>query len=65
MRHLLSQATLDCRNQVLNLGETLEPSQFGDPVTGTTRYAACLYGGTGELRGEYTVARAGEICGSL
>jgi hypothetical protein len=47
------------------LQTSVEPSQFGDPVTGTTRYAACLYGGTGELRGEYTVARAGEICGSL
>jgi hypothetical protein len=47
------------------LQTAVEPSQFGDPVTGTSRYDVCLYDGAGELRGEYMVARAGEICGSL
>ena len=41
------------------------PSLFGDPVTGTTRYDLCLYDGTGRLQGQYTVARAGALCGSL
>jgi cysteine-rich repeat protein len=39
------------------------PAQLGDPVTGGTRYAICLYDGTGDSRGELQVARAGETCG--
>src|SRR5215470_17890815 len=40
-------------------------SEFGDPVTGTTSYKLCIYDATNALQGEYTVARAGELCGSL
>lgn len=38
-------------------------SQFGDPVSGSTAYAICIYDGANELRGQYTVARAGDTCG--
>ena len=40
-------------------------SQFGDPVTGKTMYKLCIYDGANQLKGEYTVARAGELCGRL
>jgi len=40
-------------------------SQFGNPVTGTTSYKVCLYDGANQLKGEYTVARAGDLCGRL
>jgi hypothetical protein len=39
------------------------PSQFGDPVGGTTRYKVCIYDAANQLRGEYGVARAGDTCG--
>jgi hypothetical protein len=41
------------------------PGQFGDPVTGTTSYKVCLYDAANQLKGTYTVARAGQICGDL
>jgi hypothetical protein len=47
------------------LEAALAPSDFGDPVTGTTGYKVCLYDGADRLAGEYTVARAGDLCGSL
>ena len=47
------------------LQAALMPSGFGDPVTGTTVYKVCIYDGADELTGEYTVARAGDLCGSL
>jgi cysteine-rich repeat protein len=37
---------------------------IGNPVTGTTRYAACLYDGANAFRGELQVARGGESCGT-
>ena len=40
-------------------------SQFGDPVTGKTIYKVCIYDGANQLKGEYTVARGGELCGRL
>jgi hypothetical protein len=39
--------------------------QFGDPVTGTTSYEVCVYDAANRLRGSYTVARAGDLCGRL
>lgn len=42
-------------------GDT-DRSAFGDPVSGTSRYALCLYA-DGTLAGEYFVDRAGAICG--
>jgi hypothetical protein len=38
-------------------------SQFGNPVTGSTAYKICIYDGTNQLRGNLTVARAGQLCG--
>jgi len=44
------------------LQTTVTQSQFGSPVNlGGTAYKVCVYA-TGQLRGEYTVARAGETC---
>jgi len=40
-------------------------SQFGDPVTGKTIYKVCIYDGANQLKGEYTVTRAGDLCGRL
>ncbi len=40
------------------------PSQLGDPLTGSTAYKLCIYDAASQLRGEYTVARAGETCGT-
>jgi hypothetical protein len=47
------------------LQTAIAPSEFGDPVTGTTRYQVCIYDGANELTGTYTVARAGDLCGRL
>jgi hypothetical protein len=41
----------------------VDPSQFGDPVTGSTRYKVCIYDSANQLKGEYTLARAGDTCG--
>jgi hypothetical protein len=38
--------------------------QFGDPVNGSTAYAVCLYDAAQVLRGEYSVVRAGAMCGN-
>ena len=43
-------------------GATL-PGDFGDPVTGETRYEICLYDAAGDLAGGLGVARAGDVCG--
>src|SRR5262245_43003053 len=40
-------------------------SQFGDPVTGKTSYKVCIYDAANQLKGLYTVARAGDLCGRL
>lgn len=40
------------------------PSQFGDPVGGSTAYKVCIYNGANAFSGEYTVARAGDTCGT-
>lgn len=46
------------------LQSAVTPSQFGDPVNGTTAYNVCVYDAANQLRGEYTVDRAGDICGN-
>jgi hypothetical protein len=40
-------------------------SEFGNPVTGRTSYKVCIYDGANQLKGVYTVARAGGLCGRL
>jgi hypothetical protein len=45
------------------LEPVVTPSQFGDPVSGSTRYNVCIYDSANQLRGQYTVARAGDTCG--
>jgi len=45
------------------LQAAVAPSQFGDPVTDTTRYTVCIYDAASQLKGAYTVARAGQTCG--
>jgi hypothetical protein len=40
-------------------------SQFGNPATGSTAYRICIYDGANQLRGTYTVARAGQTCGTM
>jgi hypothetical protein len=37
--------------------------QLGDPVNGTTAYAVCVYDAADQLRGEYSLVRAGATCG--
>jgi hypothetical protein len=37
--------------------------EFGNPVNGTTAYAVCVYDDTNQLRGEYSLDRAGAMCG--
>ena len=39
-------------------------SEFGNPASGTTSYKVCVYDGANALRGEYTVARAAQSCGT-
>jgi type 1 glutamine amidotransferase len=46
------------------LAQVTTQSSFGEPVTGETRVALCIYDGTGALRGEMDVSRAGQFCGS-
>jgi hypothetical protein len=37
-------------------------TQFGDPVTGSTAYAICIYDAANQLQGSYTIERAGDTC---
>jgi hypothetical protein len=37
-------------------------SQFGDPVSGTTSYAVCVYNASNLLVGSYKVSRGGDTC---
>lgn len=45
------------------LAAAVTQSQFGDPVGGNTAYRVCVYDGSNQLKGTYTVARAGQTCG--
>jgi hypothetical protein len=49
--------------QLGKLQAAVTQGQFGDPVNGSTVYAVCVYDAADVLRGEYTVARAGAMCG--
>lgn len=44
------------------LQSAVTPTQLGDPVNGTTAYNVCVYDSTNQLRGQYTVDRAGDTC---
>lgn len=41
---------------------TVMQSQFGDPVTGSTAYAICIYDAANQLKASYTIERAGDTC---
>ncbi len=43
--------------------EPLVQGDFGDPVAGSSAYKVCIYDGADQLSGDYTVDRAGDICG--
>jgi hypothetical protein len=43
-------------------GPQLVAADFGDPSSGTTAYAMCVYGDSGALVGEYKIDRAGASC---
>ena len=45
-----------------SLAPTVGQNDFGDPVSGTTRYDLCLYDDADVLIGEMTVDRAGATC---
>jgi cysteine-rich repeat protein len=45
------------------LDGAVSAAEFGDPVTGETRFGVCLYDAADALAGELQVARAGETCG--
>jgi len=44
------------------LQASVPQSQFGNPISGTTAYAVCIYDAANQLAGEYTVDRAGDTC---
>lgn len=46
------------------LQPSVAASQFGDPVAGTTAYKICIYNAASQLKGEYTLSRAGDTCGA-
>jgi hypothetical protein len=48
--------------KLTKLQSTVMQSQFGDPVSGTTEYAICIYDSANQLKGSYIVARAGDTC---
>jgi hypothetical protein len=48
--------------KLTKLQPVVTPGQFGDPVTGTTNYAICVYDAADALAGEYSVSRAGDTC---
>lgn len=49
--------------KLTKLQATVTQSQFGDPVSGTTAYAICIYDSANQLKGSYTIERAGDTCG--
>jgi len=50
--------------KLTKLQPAVTQGQFGDPVTGSTEYKICIYDGANQLKGSYTIARAGETCGT-
>ncbi len=37
-------------------------ADFGNPVSGSTAYTICIYDSTSQLRGTYSISRAGQTC---
>jgi hypothetical protein len=48
--------------KLTKLQSTVTQSQFGDPVAGSTAYAICIYDSADQLKGTYTIDRAGDTC---
>lgn len=44
------------------LVNAVSQSEFGNPAAGTTKYNVCVYDSADQLRGQYTVDRAGDTC---
>jgi hypothetical protein len=44
------------------LAAVVAPSQFGNPVSGSTAYSFCIYDAANHLSGSYIVAQAGATC---
>jgi hypothetical protein len=51
------------RLQLKKLVPTVAQAQFGDPVTGTTRFDVCFYDAARRLAGALPVDRGGATCG--
>jgi cysteine-rich repeat protein len=49
--------------RLARFGAATDPSAFGDPVSGPTRYDLCVYDAADALAGVLSVDRAGESCG--
>jgi len=49
---------------IKKLSASTAPSDFGDPVTGSTAYALCIYDDADALVDELIVDRAGDACGT-
>ena len=47
-----------------NLATAVGPAEFGNPVSGSTRYGVCVHDGGGALVADLAVVRAGQSCGS-
>jgi hypothetical protein len=50
--------------QIQKLVPALAATDFGDPVIGTTNYALCIYDGSNALKGELSIVKGGENCGT-
>lgn len=48
--------------KLTKLQPAVAQSQFGNPVAGSTGYAICIYDAANQLRGSYTIERAGDTC---
>jgi hypothetical protein len=49
--------------KLTKLQSVVTQSQFGNPVSGSTEYKICIYDAADQLKGSYTIARAGQMCG--
>jgi hypothetical protein len=50
--------------QLGKLQAAVTQGQFGDPLTGTTVYAVCVYDAANVLRGEYSLVHVDPMCGT-
>ena len=64
---LVDEKTVGKQKLDVKLGKlqvAVTQGQFGDPVNGTTAaYAVCVYDAANQLKGEYSLARPGAMCG--